>query len=329
MSLLGAATFFALAMLAKLLIGGETIVYYHHEIAILAICSIVLRLLHMQVLPYLDITIIGVATFLSFGRIGCFSVGCCHGKPAKGGVIYGYEHVKAGFTFYYKDIPLFPIQLIESLFVFLIVVVGFCLLLLHFVPGTFLILYTVGYGTFRFIIEFFRGDPERPYFKGLSEAQWTTLLLIGVSLWLGLEGYIPLYMWHIVLSFFLFIGAVIIVLKENAEKKAGNKIASPAHIRQIAMAISKSTITDQIKESQETPANVDIYETGLGLSISKGELMQKGVCIKHYTVSCESRQLTCEIADKLAKVIQQIQKHNSAYRVLEQDNQVFHIIFKE
>lgn len=97
MSLLGAATFFALAILAKIFTGGETIVYYHHEIAILIMCSVVLKLLHLPVLQYLDITIIGIATFLSFGRMGCFSVGCCHGKPSKGGVIYGREYVKAGF----------------------------------------------------------------------------------------------------------------------------------------------------------------------------------------------------------------------------------------
>ena len=58
LSLTGAATFFLLAILAKLITGEEVIVYYHHEIAILVSCMIVLKLLHEPILNYLDITIL-------------------------------------------------------------------------------------------------------------------------------------------------------------------------------------------------------------------------------------------------------------------------------
>ena len=75
MTLTGAFTFFLLAIIAKIITGEEVIVYYHHEIAILIMCSIVLKLLHAPLLNYLDITILGIATFLAFGRIGCFNVG--------------------------------------------------------------------------------------------------------------------------------------------------------------------------------------------------------------------------------------------------------------
>jgi hypothetical protein len=70
MSLTGAAVFLLLAIGVKIITGEESIVYYHHEIAILVTCSIVLKLMHEPVLPYLDISILGVATFLAFGRIG-------------------------------------------------------------------------------------------------------------------------------------------------------------------------------------------------------------------------------------------------------------------
>ncbi|MBD0287506.1 MAG: prolipoprotein diacylglyceryl transferase, partial [Flavisolibacter sp.] len=160
MSLTGAATFFLLAILAKIITGEEVIVYYHHEIAILIMCAVVLHALHQPVLPYLDITILGIATFLAFGRIGCFNVGCCHGRPVKGGVRYRHEHVEAGFTPYYEDVPLFPVQLVESAFVFIVVIAGSFLLLRSFPAGTVLLLYTVVYGLFRFSIEIFRGDPE-------------------------------------------------------------------------------------------------------------------------------------------------------------------------
>src|SRR3954469_24976675 len=77
----GVATFLALAMAAKIAIGRETLVYYHHEIAILSVEALALTALRLPVLPYLDITALGIGVFLAFGRVGCLMVGCCHGKP--------------------------------------------------------------------------------------------------------------------------------------------------------------------------------------------------------------------------------------------------------
>ena len=152
MALLGAVTFFALALLSKWITGDENIVYYHHEIGILVVCAIVLYLFNLPVLPYLDITIIGIGVFLGFGRIGCYSVGCCHGRPHKHGVVYGQQHVDAGFTWYYKDVPLLPVQVIESIYVFLIVIAGCVLLFNHVAAGTVLVCYTVIYGLMRYTL---------------------------------------------------------------------------------------------------------------------------------------------------------------------------------
>ena len=126
--------------------------YYHHEISIMIFCALALYLLNKPVLPYLDISILGIGVFIGFGRIGCYSVGCCHGRPHKHGVKYGQAHVDAGFTWFYKDVPLLPVQLIESSYVFLIVISGVILLLNHAAPGTVLIVYTVVYGLMRFIL---------------------------------------------------------------------------------------------------------------------------------------------------------------------------------
>jgi prolipoprotein diacylglyceryltransferase len=149
MTAIGAATFFLLVYLAKGLTGKEVIVYYHHEISILLFCTLALFVLKLPILSYLDITLLGIGVFLGFGRIGCYSVGCCHGRPYKHGVRYGQKHVEAGFTWYYKNIPLLPVQLIESIYVFGIVITGTILLLNHVAPGTVLICYTVVYGFMR------------------------------------------------------------------------------------------------------------------------------------------------------------------------------------
>ncbi|MBL7726400.1 MAG: prolipoprotein diacylglyceryl transferase, partial [Dinghuibacter sp.] len=196
MAATGAGTFFLRAFFAKWITGEETIVYYHHEIAILVCCTLVLYLLNQPILSYLDITLLGIGTFLAFGRIGCFSVGCCHGRPHKHGVQYGEAHVQAGFTWFYKDVPLLPVQLIESGYVFLTVIAGTILLFNNVVPGTVLIVYTVLYGLFRFIMEYFRGDPDRPARLGVSEAQYTTLLLTGITYLLGKINWLPMYNWH-------------------------------------------------------------------------------------------------------------------------------------
>ena len=327
MTLTGAFTFFLLAIIAKIITGEEVIVYYHHEIAILIMCSIVLKLLHAPLLNYLDITILGIATFLAFGRIGCFNVGCCHGRPVKNGAIYKHEHVEAGFTDYYEGVPLFPVQLVESIFVFIITAAGCFVLLYHYPPGTVLLLYTVVYGSFRFIIEFFRGDPERPYWKGLSEAQWTTLLLVAVTVVLSLSGVLPFYKWHLVLVMLLFALSLIVVLKENTT----NKITRPRHIREIATALDQLTIDGPSSTSHELPVgHVKIFQTDLGLSLSNDELIENGVLVKHYTVSFkQNKMLTTRIVKKLATIIKRLRKHAGHFEILEKQKKVFHILFRK
>jgi hypothetical protein len=120
-------TFLALAMVTKIITGEENLIYYHHEIAVMVVAACLLNLLYQPVLPYLDITILGLGTFLAFGRVGCLMVGCCHGRPHGRGVCYRAEHAAAGFTPYLVGVRLFPIQAVESVWVFSIVVVGVCL----------------------------------------------------------------------------------------------------------------------------------------------------------------------------------------------------------
>lgn len=114
--------------------------------------------------------------FQIFGRIGCFLAGCCYGRVSEK---YGIAYTHAEHTL--NEGPYLPVQLYESamnlvLFIFLLIyekankgrekcyqAVG---------------LYLIPYGTFRFIIEFFRGDAVRGIFGGLSTSQWISLLVV-------------------------------------------------------------------------------------------------------------------------------------------------------
>jgi hypothetical protein len=142
-------TFYRLVMATKVITGEEQIIYYHHEIAVMAMIALFLRLTHQMLLPYLDIGILGIGLFLAFGRVGCLTVGCCHGRPYKFGVCYKPEHAKEGFPASLVGVRLFPIQAIESLFVLCVVVLGDVFVARGQQPGEALELYlTSAPGTF-------------------------------------------------------------------------------------------------------------------------------------------------------------------------------------
>ena len=108
-----------------------------------------------------------------FGRIGCFCAGCC----------YGVESEKLGLVFPYitnknlEGVKLLPTQLIEASFCLIVFV--FLIILSKKTTKEYLILlvYSISYGVFRFMIEFFRGDETRGIFI-LSTSQWIAILLI-------------------------------------------------------------------------------------------------------------------------------------------------------
>jgi prolipoprotein diacylglyceryl transferase len=184
-------TFFALAIAVKLFTGRERLVYYHHEIAILATTAITLWVLDAPILRCLDLIVLFIGTFVACGRVGCFMVGCCHGKPASVGVTYGAEHVAAGFPADLQGVRLLPVQLMESVAVTFIVTAG-ALMTSAAAPGRTLVWYVTAYGCPRYLLESLRGDTsERPFYLGVSEAQWTSLLSAWVAAVAGRAGVVP------------------------------------------------------------------------------------------------------------------------------------------
>jgi hypothetical protein len=327
MSLVGAATFFLLAILAKVITGEETIVYYHHEIVILLFCAIALKIFQLPVLQYMDITILGIGTFLAFGRIGCFNVGCCHGKPYKHGIKYGKKHVEAGLTWYYEGIKLLPVQLIESAYVVLTVSISVILLLNNVTPGTALLCYTVIYGLMRFVLEYFRGDPERRLWKGVSEAQWTTLILIGSTLYLSLIGYLPFYKWHSIIFLLLVIAAIITIIVFS--HKTYYMLFSPQHIKQIAEGLKTLSVENSSSDSL-SGARINIYTTSSGLSFSSGYYFDDRTSVQHYTVSSKNNLFNHpKTINRVANLISFIEKHTGGQQVIRKDNGIYHILLSK
>ena len=131
-----------------------------------------------------DILAPSVALGHAIGRLGCFSAGCCYGKPttAPWGVTFTdpYAREIVGVPL---DIALHPTQLYESIVEFAIF--GFLIFLAgrKKFDGQIFWSYVALYSTARFVIEFFRGDLARGFFFGgaISTSQIIAFVLLGFS----------------------------------------------------------------------------------------------------------------------------------------------------
>lgn len=97
--------------------------------------------------------ITGVVLAHAVGRIGCFCAGCCFGIPTESflGVVFPYGHSHL----VYPDASVYPTQLFEAAFLFILFI------LLNKVKSfrnKEVEIYLIGYGLWRILIEFIRGD---------------------------------------------------------------------------------------------------------------------------------------------------------------------------
>jgi phosphatidylglycerol:prolipoprotein diacylglycerol transferase len=138
-------------------------------------------------MPYLktaDAFAPAVALGHAIGRLGCFSSGCCWGKPTAlpWGVTFTDPYANEMFGVP-LGIPLHPTQLYEAAAEALI----FTFLMLRWkkraFDGQIVAFYLALYGTARFLIEFVRDDPDRGFLFGglLSTSQFIALLMIALS----------------------------------------------------------------------------------------------------------------------------------------------------
>jgi phosphatidylglycerol:prolipoprotein diacylglycerol transferase len=131
-----------------------------------------------------DILAPSVALGHAIGRLGCFTAGCCYGKPtgAPWGVTFtdAYAREIVGVPL---NVSLHPTQLYESVVEFALF--GFLLFLTtrKKFDGQIFWTYVLGYSAARFVIEFFRGDLDRGFVLegALSTSQVIAILLLLVS----------------------------------------------------------------------------------------------------------------------------------------------------
>ena len=114
----------------------------------------------------MNILITGVVLAHAIGRMGCYCAGCCYGIPTSSflGVIFPHGHAHDAFP----NQTIFPTQLFEAFFLSMLFIV---LNRVHSFKNRDLEIYLIGYGIWRIMIEFIRGD-DRGIFLSLIETQY-------------------------------------------------------------------------------------------------------------------------------------------------------------
>ncbi len=126
----------------------------------------------------------GIALGHALGRIGCFFAGSCYGKPTDvaWAVTYTNPHSLAGPVL---GIPVHPTQLYSAAFLLFLSAILIFIRTKSAFNGQVIASYGILYGTYRFFIEFLRGDPRGTVALAditLSTSQTVSLLLVPVSL---------------------------------------------------------------------------------------------------------------------------------------------------
>ena len=134
---------------------------------------------------YADITAFAIIAGLAIARVGCYSEGCCFGRPFLYGIqfpplsktAFMLHRVLPSYSFTDPTLPLFPTQIAHSLTNFSILLYLLYHVIQHKKPLGWFVLSAISYyAVGRFIIEIFRFD-VRGAFLILSTSQWISLLL--------------------------------------------------------------------------------------------------------------------------------------------------------
>lgn len=156
-------------------------VYYGGFLIALLVSVILMRRWKLPWRKTSDAFAPGVALGHAIGRLGCFSAGCCWGKPTTSWIGVRFTAKASELTGVPIDSALVPTQLIEAAANLLIF--GFLLWLRkrRSFEGEVIYAYLMTYSVVRFVIEFWRDDP-RGQVLGLSTSQFIAVLLFALGL---------------------------------------------------------------------------------------------------------------------------------------------------
>lgn len=278
--------FLLLGLMIKIFFGTEDHTMLRSFVVITLLQTAGAVLFDQPLLIVLDLFIIGYAVAVGIGRIGCYSVGCCHGKPAKKGICYTEQHTINGFPDRYMGKTLFPVQLIESAGLITLATISIYVSL-YSEPGNAFFVFLYGYGCLRFVLEFYRGDTGRFYLFSFSEAQWTVFLLfVFNSILLYISEHYLFSFWMFIFTGILFF--IILIWGLMGKFYPDLRFHEPWHIEELL------SIKPQDKNSQTI-----LLTTKLGLNISASHIDSKTAL---YTFSFKNNRFRDKSLDKLLEI---------------------------
>ncbi|HEY6331778.1 MAG TPA: prolipoprotein diacylglyceryl transferase [Blastocatellia bacterium] len=156
-------------------------VYYGGFLIAVVVSLLLMKLWHLPWGKTADAFAPGIALGHAIGRLGCFSAGCCWGKPTTSWIGIKFTEKAHELT----DVPissaLVPTQLIEAAANLLILAALLWLRKKRSFDGQIIYAYAMMYAVVRFTVEFWRDDP-RGAILGLSTSQFIAALVFPVAL---------------------------------------------------------------------------------------------------------------------------------------------------
>lgn len=299
----GLAIMLGLSYSARAIFGHERMVSYHHLIAVSGAAALIACSVGVSVPPHVAAFIVSLLVLQGLGRIGCLSVGCCHGQPSRWGVRYGADHVTAGFPEYLAGVPLAPVQALEAIGATSIGLAG-AVFLLHGTPSADVILIAVAaYALQRFVIEYYRGDPNRLRIGGISEAQWTSLaILIGCTsiAWANRPDSRNVVTMFATAAMLALIARVIAV-----RRRPSLVLLEPDHVLELSGALD-IVCGAAVLPAPFVSADLHVATTSRGISLSSSERAHGAARERQYTMSRTTAPLTESEARRLAALVMQL-----------------------
>jgi phosphatidylglycerol:prolipoprotein diacylglycerol transferase len=134
---------------------------------------------HVALLAIADALAAPLLLGQAFGRLGCFSAGCCYGRPTSSifGVTFTHPEALAP-----RFVALHPTQLYSAAGD-LLLFAGLLILRPKLLSrGAATIYYLIGYGVGRFLIEFVRNDDRGAVVMHLQPSQWISIAMVTLGI---------------------------------------------------------------------------------------------------------------------------------------------------
>jgi phosphatidylglycerol---prolipoprotein diacylglyceryl transferase len=157
--------------------GGLT--FYGGFILAISVCLYMIHRYRMGIWKTFDLFAPSLALGVMLGRLGCFSAGCCHGRPCDLPWAITFTHPESLALLH---VPLHPVQLYASAGALITFVVLYCMRNRKTFDGQLALLWMLLYSASRSVEELFRGDVREDLLLGYPSARIIALgMLVGVA----------------------------------------------------------------------------------------------------------------------------------------------------